>query len=499
MSVYEQTDNANLTQTEVHLYGSSRLGIWRSNRNVNLADLTRPKDNAGIGYEGRQERGYKFFELSNHLGNVLVTVSDRKLQFAATLNSTVVGYYLPDLVTANDYYPFGMGMAGRKFSASGAYRYGFNGKENDNDVKGQGNQQDYGMRIYDPRIGKFLSVDPLTKDFPWNSVYAFAENDPISCIDLDGGERQYAIDGSNIDGPVSFLVVDRINAGLSRKVVNQQKRAMTLEPPKPSLKEMVKERKAPRPNAVHAENQTGTPKVKIVIPIVYDPDVLMRDIDGSGIIGKRSWVVATINRHFWAYKDAVAANISGGPIAALGYYCDGDIGSFYGAALDGMFFSFGGIQNGGSAFPSPTTFRTMETATYLPNTELYVPGKVPVYNNVANFKPLSLNATKTGGNIALGVSEYLDAFARNVNGSTWQSWGAIDFQTQFLETINNPANKIHFNLDGVASPWGAITEGAKGFGTSRATSWELFQIYSNPGALQRTTFYQEGKVVPNPF
>ncbi|MFD2920404.1 LamG-like jellyroll fold domain-containing protein [Terrimonas rubra] len=71
----------------------------------------------------------------------------------------------------------------------GRYRYGFNGKENDNEVKGEGNQQDYGFRIYDPRLAKFLSVDPLEKEYPWNSVYAFAENEPISSIDLDGLER----------------------------------------------------------------------------------------------------------------------------------------------------------------------------------------------------------------------------------------------------------------------------------------------------------------------
>ncbi len=41
-----------------------------------------------------------------------------------------------------------------------AYRYGFNGKENDNDVKGEGNQQDYGMRIYDPEAGKVLECGP---------------------------------------------------------------------------------------------------------------------------------------------------------------------------------------------------------------------------------------------------------------------------------------------------------------------------------------------------
>jgi RHS repeat-associated protein len=79
---------------------------------------------------------------------------------------------------------------GRKFvKGSSKYRYGFNGKENDNEVKGDGNQQDYGLRIYDPRLGKFLSADPLSSSFPWNSTYAYAEGNSINFIDLDGGEN----------------------------------------------------------------------------------------------------------------------------------------------------------------------------------------------------------------------------------------------------------------------------------------------------------------------
>jgi RHS repeat-associated protein len=70
-----------------------------------------------------------------------------------------------------------------------SYRYGFNGKENDNEVKGEGNQQDYGMRVYDPRLGKFLSVDPLAPKFPELTPYQFAHNSPIDGVDLDGRER----------------------------------------------------------------------------------------------------------------------------------------------------------------------------------------------------------------------------------------------------------------------------------------------------------------------
>jgi len=74
------------------------------------------------------------------------------------------------------------------FILNTTYSFGFNGKENDNEVKGEGNQQDYGMRIYDPRIGKFLSSDPLTKEFPMLTPYQFASNTPIQAIDLDGLE-----------------------------------------------------------------------------------------------------------------------------------------------------------------------------------------------------------------------------------------------------------------------------------------------------------------------
>ncbi len=80
-------------------------------------------------------------------------------------------------------------MPGRKFSAGSQYRYGFNGKENDNEVKGEGNQQDYGFRIYDPRLSRFLSVDPLTISYPWYTPYQFAGNKPILFIDLDGLEE----------------------------------------------------------------------------------------------------------------------------------------------------------------------------------------------------------------------------------------------------------------------------------------------------------------------
>jgi RHS repeat-associated protein len=114
------------------------------------------------------------YELSNHLGNTLAVISDQQ----ASLNATVYNM--------SDYTPFGMQMEGRKWALGGVYRYGFNGKENDNEVKGEGNSLDFGARVYDPRIGRFLSVDLYKDLFPHQSPYINSGNSPIRNVDYNG-------------------------------------------------------------------------------------------------------------------------------------------------------------------------------------------------------------------------------------------------------------------------------------------------------------------------
>lgn len=53
-----------------------------------------------------------------------------------------------------------------------------------------GSIYDYGFRIYDPRLARFLSIDPLQKDYPELTPYQFASNTPIQAIDLDGLEQK---------------------------------------------------------------------------------------------------------------------------------------------------------------------------------------------------------------------------------------------------------------------------------------------------------------------
>lgn len=85
-----------------------------------------------------------------------------------------------------DYYAFGSPMVGRTFSLTNGYKFGFNGKENDNEVKGEGNSIDFGARVHDPRIGRFLSLDPLAKKYPSLSNYSYSNNNPIFFIDVEG-------------------------------------------------------------------------------------------------------------------------------------------------------------------------------------------------------------------------------------------------------------------------------------------------------------------------
>jgi RHS repeat-associated protein len=169
-----------LSQSEKMLYGSSRLGIYAFGIGVDGGPSDLQYYNTGTFV-----RGFRQYELTNHLGNVLVMLSDKKL--GVTSGSSLL-YYEPHMLSGNDYYPFGMVSRIALTSAGTHYRFGFNGKEFDWEAKGWQNQIDYGMRVYDPRIGKFLSVDPLTKDFPALTPYQYASNTPVSSIDIDGLE-----------------------------------------------------------------------------------------------------------------------------------------------------------------------------------------------------------------------------------------------------------------------------------------------------------------------
>jgi RHS repeat-associated protein len=85
--------------------------------------------------------------------------------------------------------------------ARSSYLYGFNGKEEDDEVKGAGNSLDFGARIYDARLGRWLSRDPLEKKYSDWSPYNSGLNSPILWVDIDGRDvvpkAQITYDGTS--------------------------------------------------------------------------------------------------------------------------------------------------------------------------------------------------------------------------------------------------------------------------------------------------------------
>lgn len=193
MAVYQKNAGLNgdsLTQSELYLYGSNRLGVWKPDRNVAEEGWSIFDKESMAGTNGRLEerweRGNQQYELSNHLGNVLVAISDRNYQIQDIISHQVpspVAYYEADIVSASDYYPGGMQMVGRTFS-SGNYRYGFNGQEKSTEIDANGNSMTAEFWQYDARIGRRWNVDP--KPSVDISEYATYSGNPIRNTDPRG-------------------------------------------------------------------------------------------------------------------------------------------------------------------------------------------------------------------------------------------------------------------------------------------------------------------------
>lgn len=155
-------------------------------RSLSTADGTREYI-GGIVYEGSNLRNistaegrithnsgvFKYkYDLKDHLGNVRVTFDKN----TSTGNA--------EMVQADEYYAFGLRSG--LYDNSNGNRYLYNGKERQVDLE---NQYDYGARFYDPVIGRFTGVDPIAEKFPHVTTYNYAENEPVSSIDLWGLQR----------------------------------------------------------------------------------------------------------------------------------------------------------------------------------------------------------------------------------------------------------------------------------------------------------------------
>jgi hypothetical protein len=196
---------ASFDMQETYIYGSSRIGVLNDDpANIELtrdftasiygptglfiniswsaANFTQPCSTHCVN-EYAQELGHKQYEISNHLGNVMTTISDRRIPVAA---GSVLNHYIADVISSQDYYPYGSVMPGRN-SSSEDYRYGMNKQESDKEISGTwGTHYSAMFWEYDSRLGRRWNVDPVVK--PWESSYSCFNNNPIFNRDVYGND-----------------------------------------------------------------------------------------------------------------------------------------------------------------------------------------------------------------------------------------------------------------------------------------------------------------------
>jgi RHS repeat-associated protein len=196
LAVYEHVPESETPYelTERVIYGSARIGA-----NVQKVDLLNDEPEELLSLT----LGEKHYFMSNHLGNILTVINDIKVPY---LVGTDVAYY-STIVSTADYSPFGVQLDVR--TTENQSKWGFQGQETDNEIKGEGNSVNYTYRMHDARLGRFFSRDPLASKYPMYSPYHFSSNQPIHSNELEGLESSndlnqqsnpYIYPGANIGG-----------------------------------------------------------------------------------------------------------------------------------------------------------------------------------------------------------------------------------------------------------------------------------------------------------
>jgi RHS repeat-associated protein len=122
--------------------------------------------------EGRIIDGQYEFNIKDHLGNLRVAFRD-SLGVAKITQSNAYGVWGEDLPTLSYLRPSWQ----KDF-------FKFTGKE---ELQETG-YTDFGARLYDNLVPRFITVDPLAQKYPSLSPYCFVANNPIRYIDPDGRE-----------------------------------------------------------------------------------------------------------------------------------------------------------------------------------------------------------------------------------------------------------------------------------------------------------------------
>ncbi len=116
------------------------------------------------------------------------------------------------IVQTDDYYPFGLTFNSSERSGYTSNKFLFLGQELQDEL--DLNWVQFKYRNHDPTIGRFFSVDPLTEEFPNQTPFQFASNNPIWKIELEGLEG-IPTSGEDYVNGFGYGVSDQNGGGVS--------------------------------------------------------------------------------------------------------------------------------------------------------------------------------------------------------------------------------------------------------------------------------------------
>jgi RHS repeat-associated protein len=123
--------------------------------------------------------GNKRYEMVGNTGSVHVVITDRKVVTLTGISA--------DILEVNDFYAWGQEIKSRSWTnESERYLRGYQGMLLENTINGEANMYSTEFRMFDARLGRWMSLDPLMDKFPWMSPFVGFDNNPIFFTDPYG-------------------------------------------------------------------------------------------------------------------------------------------------------------------------------------------------------------------------------------------------------------------------------------------------------------------------
>lgn len=253
--------------------------------------------------EVRKAFNYYF---KDHLGNIRVTVDEDG-----------------EVVTADDYYPFGMIMPGRSYNVAfsgNQYKFGSKEWDDENNL----NWYHFDARRYDPEIARFNTIDPLTNIYPWLSPYVYVANNPLRFMDPTGMsilDPKYYLNGVEIQGEL----IDQVS-----EVAEKEKKENDKKEEKQKANEKVGKNISPKDPADEFDGEPNAIfKFKAILYALYNTlmgtEFTTTPKPGVSIVGQKPGTMALPGTPGEIYFDDEKVGFSFYGVG-MNIYNNGDIG-----------------------------------------------------------------------------------------------------------------------------------------------------------------------------